>query len=70
VEHRRASAVVTLAAASLLTASVTTAHATVSGDGGDRIGTLRVSGAAYVKEGGLTKELVYQANNLTELALS
>jgi hypothetical protein len=50
-------AAVTLAAAGSLTGAAA-APSGVSGDGGNRIATLRSSGEAYVKEGGLSAQWV------------
>ncbi|MET8328101.1 hypothetical protein [Streptomyces sp. NPDC005181] len=50
--------------------SAAAAPGTVSGDGGNRIGTLRANGDAHVKGGSLSAAWVHQADNVTELALS
>ncbi|MFE7041289.1 hypothetical protein ACFU9X_18145 [Streptomyces atratus] len=43
---------------------------TVSGDGGNRIGTLRGNGDAHVKEGGLSATWVREADDVRQIALS
>src|SRR6478735_5321170 len=66
-----AAAVAALALAGL--AGTTQAGAvpnTVSGDGGNRIGTLRVNGDAFVKEGGLSATWVKESDKVKELELS
>ncbi|MEE1772933.1 hypothetical protein PUR34_33445 [Streptomyces sp. JV185] len=66
-----AAAVAALALAGL--AGTTPAGAvpgTVSGDGGNRIGTLRVNGDAYVKEGGLSATWVKESDKVKQIALS
>ncbi|WP_329836141.1 hypothetical protein [Streptomyces sp. BE133] len=43
---------------------------TVSGDGGNRIGTVRDNGDAHAKEGGLSATWVKQAGEVKQVALS
>ncbi|WP_406740455.1 hypothetical protein [Streptomyces atratus] len=66
-----AAAVAALALAGLAGSSTADAvPGTVSGDGGDRIGTLRVNGDAYVKEGGLSATWVKESGSVKQITLS
>ncbi|MFF1499658.1 hypothetical protein ACFVZR_07235 [Streptomyces sp. NPDC058316] len=60
-----------LALAGLTGASTANAvPGTVSGDGGNRIGSLRANGDAYVKEGGLSATWVHEYEHTIRIALS